>query len=169
MTTDQEGYSLPEVLVGLAVTSLLMSLLVMGVFRAGQGLDAPNSQITANRRIENAAAFISGDIEMARYSNLVDDPDVWVSTLTLSWNDYYQEPPLTSGMPAVHTSTYSLVGGALRRNFDGAVTTVVTSGASVEFSLDGSLITVRLTVTATEGPAQSTVVKTYRFNLRPQG
>ena len=33
MTTDQEGYSLPEVLVGLAVTSLLMSLLVMGVSR----------------------------------------------------------------------------------------------------------------------------------------
>lgn len=158
---EEEGLGLVETLLGIVLTVTLVGALVAMVYTAGKGVDTNNSKITAFREIENAAGFMGGDVAMAKYTDLVDGAGA-VSTVTLEWTDYYNSTSVG------HKSVYALSSGKLQRTYDGVVSNPAKNVTAVGFSKSGSLITVTLTVSATEGSTQFSTSKTYKFYMRPQ-
>ena len=168
---NQKGYSLVEFLVGVAVAGVTLGVLVNVVVRVSQGFDTSNSQITVYRQIENAAAFIGGDVNMAKYTDLTEGSSVTVSSsvgVGFDWTDYYQDANFG------HRAYYYVSGSDLVRDYDGVVTTIGKSISNATFSRGTTaagtdrLITATFTSSATEGPVQKSETKTFQFRLRPQ-
>lgn len=168
---SQKGFSLLEMTVALAVASVMLSVLTTIVYRAAQGLDKNNSQMGVYREIENAVAFIGGDVNMTKYTDLAEGASVDLSPsvgVSLEWTDFYQDANRS------HRVYYYLSATGLMRDYDGVVTKVGKSISSATFSRGttaagtGNLITVTLTASATEGPVQTSETKTFKFYLRPQ-
>lgn len=164
---NQRGFTLLEFMVGTAVAATMLGVLTTIVFRVGQGVDGNNSQIKVFRSLEDAASFIGGDVNMAKYTSLLAD-DSTSTTATFEWTDFYQDQNFG------HRAIYTLSGGNLIRDYDGIVNTVAKGVTSITFSRGTGaqgkdrLITGTITVSGTEGPQQFSETKTYRFQLRPQ-
>ncbi|MBM2826974.1 MAG: hypothetical protein HW403_1038 [Dehalococcoidia bacterium] len=171
MMRGQKGYTLVEVMVGMVVTTIVLGALTNVMLRVGQGFDTSNSQLTVYRQIEIAASFISGDINMAKYSDLAEGASITVSSSVgtgFDWTDYYQDANFG------HRAYYYISGSDLVRDYDGVVTTVGKSLSNVTFSRGTTaagtdrLITVTFTSSAIEGPVNFSQAKTFQFRLRPQ-
>lgn len=157
---DQRGFSFLEVLIGIALTSLMMGVLATGVFRLAQGFDQKNAQIAVSRRIDDAIAFVSADVRNARYTNLTSGAAA-VSTVTLEGTDYYAESL------ASHKAVYSLSGSNLQRAYDGGTaSTIGKSISSIQFSVSGNELTVVITAADTRGSVSFSDSKTFRYRLR---
>lgn len=164
---NERGLALVEVMVSTALVAIILGVLTTIVYRTGQGVDGNNSQITVFRSIEDAASFIGGDVNMAKYTSLSAD-NATATTATFEWTDFYEDQNFG------HRSIYSLSGTDLYRDYDGVIKVVAKNFSALTFSRGtvaqgkDRLITVTITVTATEGPKQFGETKTFRFKLRPE-
>ena len=161
---EQQGYNLIEIMVGIAVTSLMLGVMTTIVLRVGEGFDGNNSLIKATNQIEQAVGFIASDIRMAKFSDLISGAAP-VSTVNLGWTDYY------AGSNVGYKSVYSLNGTDLQRVYTvggvAATSMVGKSISTIAFSISGSLVTVSISTSATSGPKTQNETKTYRFFMRP--
>lgn len=156
----QRGMALLELMAAMAIAALVMGGALALIFQEYRGTDIAKTTVTAAHEIGNAARLISQDGMMAESTALVEGTDP-VDYLVLSWverSDFADIP---------HSSSYSLSGTQLQRDYDGMVTTVARNISKIEFSQAGRLLTFSISFTPRWWIPEQTVQKTYRIYLRP--
>jgi len=156
----QRGFTLIEVLVVLAIGSVLMTSALLTLQQVVWGTLRAGSQTMALTDVNFAAASIKEDIEMAQSTNLIDGNPVPQSSVTLTWIDYTL---FTSATQTHHSSMYTLSGTKLLRTYDGTVSIVSRHITSIGFTQNGRVVTVSVTATGTDVPQRS---KTFNFSMR---
>lgn len=165
MKKSQKGFTLVEILLVLAMGGILMVGIGITIFRTTTITMESSTQITALEDIKKVAFRVSKDIRMAATTNL-EDPGPVLNSLVLDWTSWYDETGELNPVP--HSISYtSLSGGELQRNYDGALTTVGSYISDIEFSQDGSIITVAIT-SSPRGNAEMAEQRTYQFYLQPK-
>ncbi|MFC1901048.1 type II secretion system protein J [Chloroflexota bacterium] len=140
MNVRQKGFTLLELLVGLAITGVI-SLAALGlIFYQLNGTAAIKTCVSASHELTNADRWIGQDVMMAENTNLIDGGKA-ENNLSLSWTDRYE----FSNIP--HTCNYSLDNGSLIRNYDGTEITVARNITYVEFSQNNNMLEVLLSCT----------------------
>jgi prepilin-type N-terminal cleavage/methylation domain-containing protein len=144
--TGERGYTLVELLIGAAITAVIIGFLGFTVFQTFQVEEFGDAQILARNELQNAAAWIHGDAVEAKSAS-------GGASLSLT-------------MPDTSTITYSVSGSNLTRTSGSTVNTVARNISSSTFSIASRLITVSLTSTPS-GRSGATASGTYYFNMRP--
>lgn len=157
--TRQKGVTLLELMLGMAITAMIVSGIVALIFQEYSGTAMAKTSVTVAHEIRNAARWISQDGMMAESTDLVEGAQP-ADNLTLTWIEQHD----FANIP--HSSSYYLEGTELRRNYDGSVTTVARDISKVAFSQTGRLITMSISCTP-QWWNSTTVEKTYRVYLRP--
>jgi len=147
-----------ELLAAMAITALVLSGVVALIFQEWSGTAIAKTSVTVAHEIRNAARWISQDGMMAASTDLVEEADP-VDHLTLTWIERYD----FINIP--HSSSYSLEGTQLRRDYDGIVTIVARDISKIEFSQTGRLLTVSISCTPRWWKS-ATVEKRYSIYLR---
>ncbi len=127
------------------------------IYQFNMASERGNNELSALSDVQNAGYWLTLDGERAEATNLVNGASP-AGSMTLSW---------TSGGQA-HTSTFSLSGTELKRNYNGTNTTVARHISSVGFSIAAQLVTVTITSTP-EGRVGVSEQATYKIWLRPTG
>ena len=154
----QKGFTLIEMLATLGVGGMVLSSASALYFHEVRGVATINSSVAASDDIGNVGRSLSGDAMMTKSSDLVEGAAP-VDTLTLTWTELYK----LAGTP--HTSTYWLFNSELKRDYDGAVTTVAREISSIAFSQTDRVITVVISASSSTYP--KTFQQTFRVRLRP--
>lgn len=153
-----------ELLVGLAVTGIIISGLVTALFQLERGFDRGNTQTTLNRAVDNAMLWIGDDVIMAKTitgSGCSSPPG---TCFQLKWTEYY------NGANTSHTITYALDASQnLTRTLDAnPAQTVGTGITAITYSASGRQVTVTLTDSATSWIA-GTLTETSSYVLYMRG
>jgi prepilin-type N-terminal cleavage/methylation domain-containing protein len=152
--SKQTGMTLIEALIALAIGAVILSALGAAIYTILNTTGRGNDEITTIRDIQSASYWISNDAQMAGEVTLIDgDPS---GNMTLHWND-------STGSP--HTSSYSLSGTELLRNYDSNQTTVAWSVSSVEFSVTDDILSYTI-VSVVPGRWNVSQQTTGQVNLR---
>jgi len=144
--SSERGFTLVELLVGAAITAVIMGFLGFMVFQTFQVEEFGDAQITARNELQNAAAWMQGDAVGARTAS--------------------GGAQLTLTLPGGSIVTYAVSGTNLTRTSGGTVNTVARNISAATFSVTGRLITVELTSTPS-GRSGALAQATYLFNMRP--
>ena len=160
----QKGFTLVELLVAMAVGSLLLTGVLLSLQQVVVGTGRSNSQVIALTDVNHAALAIKKDLMMAQNTDLTDNVSqsgsVW-----LGWTDYTG----WAGDNATHTISYTLVGTELRRTYDYATTSIVgRSITSIVFTQDGREISANITATSPGFPPRSETL-TFSVYMRTEG
>ena len=150
----QKGFTLVELLVVLAVGSVILvgSLLTINQVMLGTG--RTNSQVVALTEVNRAALQIKRDLMMTQDSNLDAVPR---SSVTLSWIDYTNFG--SENETSFHSSSYALSGTQLVRTYDSKESIVGRNITSVNFTQDGRVVNVVITATGSSVPQRSETLK----------
>jgi len=151
----QKGFTLVEVLVVTAIGGVLMMGLMLSIYNIVWGTSRSNNQVVTLTDVNHAALRIKKDLMMTQYTNLTDN--VSQDSATLSWTDYTgfdSENQSTS-----HSSSYTLSGTELQRNYDGTVSIVGRNITYLSFIQNGKVIDIVITATSPDGPEQSETLK----------
>ena len=154
----QKGFTLVEVLVVLAVGSVLLTGAVLSIQQLTMGTGRSNSQVIALTDVNQAALRIKKDLMMIQNTDLTDNVpqpgSVW-----LGWTDYTG----LAGDNATHSISYTLAGTELKRTYDDATTSIVGRNiTSIVFTQDGRVISATITATGPGFPPRS---KTLTFSV----
>lgn len=152
----QRGYSLVELVVAMTIASVIMSSLVGAIYIIITTTERGNAGISAMNDLRLASYWIGVDARMAGNTSLADGGPA-LDTVTLGWFDSWGRS---------HTSSYALAGTALRRTVDGATTTVAWHVTSLQFSLEGAMLTYEIE-SSPEGRWQVSREATGAVFLRP--
>jgi len=153
--SGQKGITLVEVLVATAITGLIAGALGTAIHQFITTSERGNQELRALNDVRNAGHWLNLDGQRTEATNLADGAPP-AATMTLSWTRAGQ----------VHTSTYSLSGTELKRDLNGAVTTIARHVSTVGFSVAGRLATVTISSTP-EGRWGVSEQATYQIWLRP--
>ena len=156
----QRGFTLVELLVALAVGSVVITGTLLTIHQVVYGTIRARSQTVALNDVNFAAARIKEDIIMAQSTSLTDGYPVPCSSLTLSWVDYTL---FASEQQNLHLCMYTLSGTELLRTYDGTVSIVGRNITSIGFTRNGRVITCNITATDTSVQERS---KTLTFSMR---
>jgi prepilin-type N-terminal cleavage/methylation domain-containing protein len=159
---NQEGFTIPELLITVAITGLIVGFLGTMVYQMLTVTEYGGDKMTATHELQNAANWVSYDGQMAKTAS-------GGSELVLLLPDSSQV-------------TYELVGSELFRNEGGSQMTLARNISAVQFSVEertehvtvGSLyedrhlriITMNVT-SAPEGRQNITEERQYKICLRP--
>ena len=155
----QKGFTLVEILVTLAVGSLIMTGALMSIYQVITGTDRSNSQVVSLTDVTNAARAIKEDLMVTQSSNLTDEDPVPQGSVTLTWIDYTN---FSSDNESYHSSSYTLSGTELLRNYDGTTKIVGRHISSIGFIQNGRVVTCNLTAT---GPGIMERVENLEFSI----
>jgi len=153
----QKGFTLIEILVVMGVGSVILMAALLSVQQVMVGTDRSNSQVVALADINQAVLRIKRDLIMTQETDLTDG--VPQSSVTLSWTDYTSFG--SENQTRSHSSSYTLSGTDLLRNYDGTVSIAGRQITSLGFTQDGRIISVVITAT---GPGASQRSKTLKFS-----
>jgi prepilin-type N-terminal cleavage/methylation domain-containing protein len=158
----QEGFTLPELLVTVAITGLIVGFLGTMVYQMLTVTEYGGDKMTATHELQNAANWVSHDGQMARSASGGDE--------------------LVLLMPDSSLVTYGLVGTELLRTEAGSQMTLARNISAVEFLVeerpkhvtagtfyeDRKERTITMNVTsAPEGRPNITEQREYKICLRP--
>ncbi len=135
----QTGFTLVEVLVAMAVGTIILTGVVLSIYQVVWSTDRSNSQVTVLTDLNTAALAIKEDLMMTQTTNLSSTPQ---SSANLSWIDYTS---FGASNQTSHSSRYILSGTNLTRNYDGTVTIVGRRITSISFTQSGKVVTVVIT------------------------
>lgn len=147
MIKDQKGFTLPELLITVAITGLIASFLGTAIYQIITVTEYGNDKAIATHELQNTAHWVSRDGQMAKTASSGD------SCLTLT-------------LPDDSSITYTVVGTELRRTAGESQMAIAQNISSVSFSVVDRLIT----MTITSSPPGRTNVNeqgTYKVCLRP--
>ncbi len=163
---SQKGFTLVEVLVMVAIGGVIITGVLASYQQVVSATMRNTRQTTAVSDVSTAALAIHKDLLMAQ--GTVDVPADGIpvvvtgaQTVTFNWinfvsTDFGGGAPQEGGTP--HTSTYSLTGTTLTRNYDGQDIIVgrnVTYLAFARSNADDRLFTITITSTAPGLPVES--------------
>jgi prepilin-type N-terminal cleavage/methylation domain-containing protein len=112
----QGGFTLLELLVAIAITSIIVVGLVMTIFQLYTGHARTSGEMTVVRQVQQAGYHISRDTHMAGEVLVDSDPDTpEVVTLTWYWFLYHEDEPDRDGEG--NRVIYTLEDGRLYRNY----------------------------------------------------
>ena len=143
----QSGFTLPELLVTMAITGALATVVGSSVFHIFNVTEYGNDRLQALHELQNAGFWLNNDGQMA--VSAVGD-----GTLVLT-------------LPTSATVTYALSGTNLTRTSGSSVITLAQNISSVSFTVSGRLVTMDLT-SAPAGRPNVSEQGTYVVYLRPQ-
>jgi prepilin-type N-terminal cleavage/methylation domain-containing protein len=144
----QKGFTLPEVLITVAITGLIIGVLGTAVYQIITVTESGNDRMTAIHELQNAGHWVSLDGQMARTATggnelaliLPDDDD-----------------------PSI---TYTVVDSELRRTADESQMILARNISGISFSVENRVITMTIT-SSPEGRANIIEGGTYKVHLRP--
>lgn len=142
----ERGFTLVELLMGAAITAVIVSFLGFMVFQTFQVEEYGDAQVTARNELQNAAAWLQSDAVEAKTAT--------------------GGAQLTLTMPDSTTVSYTRSGTNLIRTAGSTVNTIARNITAASFSVSGRLITVDLT-SAPPGRSGAVAQGTYLFNMRP--
>ncbi len=151
--SGERGVTLVELLVATAISATIMGMMAKSWDTIFLSQGTGQAIVAASVDLQTADYWITLDGQTAQTTDLVDGGPPG-SSMTLTWGDGGQ------------TSTYSLSGTELRRDFNGIVKTLAWNASSVSFSRQGRLITVALSLVP-PGPWGVSQQSTFYVRLRP--
>ncbi|MFC1874463.1 type II secretion system protein J [Chloroflexota bacterium] len=144
----QKGFTLIEVLVVLAVGSVITMGTVLTFYQIVWGAGRSNSQIVASTDANQAALRVRKDLMMAHNTDMTDNVSQSGSVL-LTWTD------LTGDNYTDHSISYVLSGTELQRDYDGVVSITGRHITDITFIQDGRVVNVAITATGSGTPQRS--------------
>lgn len=156
----QKGFTLVEVLVILAVGSVITLGALLTFQQIFVGTGRSNSQVIAVTDVNQAALRIKKDLIMAQNTDLTDNVTQSGSVL-LGWTDY-------TGNSTDHSISYALSGIELQRDYDGTVSIIGRKITSISFTQDGRVVNVVITATSSTFPPRSKTLE-FRVYKRAEG
>ncbi len=141
----QRGVTLVELMMTIAITGVIVAFLGTAIWQISSVTAYGNDRLTALHELQNAASWFNQDGQGATAAS------AGPNTLTLD------------GSPTV---TYTLVGSQLQRSDGGAPLVVARNITSVNFTVNGRVVTMSLTA-APQGQYDVSQTGTYVVNLRP--
>ncbi len=142
----QEGVTLVELLVAVAVTGIIVVFLGTAIYQIITITEYGNDRLTAMHELQNAAHWFNLDGQRASTANVNGD-----LLLTISANN---------------SITYSLAGTELHRTAGGNQMTLARNISSADFAVQNRVITMSLT-SSPEGRDNVSENGTYKVYLRP--
>ncbi|MDY6911652.1 MAG: hypothetical protein SVM79_04765 [Chloroflexota bacterium] len=131
ISTNERGFTLAEVLVTTAISMAIAGLLGTAIYQFFVVTNQGSDTMTAMHQIQNASHWLNIDGQMSNSAN-------GGSQLELT-------------IPNSATVTYALSGTELRRTVEGSQMTVARNISSIDFSIDGRVITTTITAAPEEG------------------
>jgi len=169
---NQQGFTLIELIVAIAITALIIGVIVMSIFQVFTVNALSSNHMKAVRQVQNAGYWISRDTLMAQDVSPFPDADGF--PLDVSWQEFGTEDV---GDATLHEVTYTLlVNGDLKRSHsvDGGGPSEIVVAQYIESALtscvwDDDADKLTLTVTATVGtwPQVETEARVYEIVPRP--
>ncbi|MEE9262601.1 MAG: type II secretion system protein [Dehalococcoidia bacterium] len=156
----QRGFTFMGLLVTIGLTSVIGSVLVVTFYQMSYFTSRDQAKVATIADLRNSMQWLAKDIQMANTTSLVEEFPTVYDNLTLNWTDQF------GGAADAHSAAYSVVGTELRRTYDGFILAVARGVTSVQFSLQGRLITITLT-SADDKWTDVTRQFSHYFYLRP--
>ena len=145
----QKGFTLPELLLTMAITGLIASFLTLAIYQIITITDSGNDRMKALHELQNAGHWLSLDGQMARTANGGNE-------LALTLPD---DSPITS-------ITYAVVDTELLRTADGFQMILARNISDISFFVENQVITMTIT-SSPEGRANISEQGIYKVFLRP--
>ena len=165
---DSSGFTLVEALVAIGILTFAVGVIGSGMFQVLNFQRFWKDDVGATKELRHAGSWFAGDalnaedaLDAGGVTQLTCNPNPDAEQVTLKWTD-------TNGVTQ-HTATYSLSGAELIRNYDGVLNTMarpVVAG-SLDFSLCGNLLTLKMQVEADRGANEDITLQTYLRRLQP--
>lgn len=159
---SQEGFSLPELLVTVAITGVIVSFLGMAVYQILNVTEYGGDKMTAIHELQNTAHWVSHDGQMAKTASGGDE--------------------LVLLLPDSSLVTYGVVGSELLRTAGGSQMTLARNISAVQFLIEehteritagpyyedrGERIITMTVTSAPQGRPNISEQKEYKICLRP--
>ncbi|MBA7660586.1 hypothetical protein ES703_68589 [subsurface metagenome] len=151
MMKGQKGFTLPELLITVAITGLIVSFLGVAIYQIITVTESGNDRMTAIHELQNAGHWLSLDGQMAKTATGGNE-------LALTFPD---DSSITS-------ITYARVNSELRRTADESQMILARNISDISFSVENRVITMTIT-SSPEGRADINEEGTYKVCLRPAG
>jgi hypothetical protein len=142
----EKGFTLTGLLINVAITGLIVSLLGTAVYQIITVTEYGNDQMIAVHELQNAAHWVSLDGQMAKTATGGDE--------------------LVLNMPDESSITYGVVNRELYRIADDSQMTLARNISSVSFSVEERIITMTVT-SSPQGRPNVSEQRTYKICLRP--
>jgi prepilin-type N-terminal cleavage/methylation domain-containing protein len=142
----EKGYTLVELLVTLAVSGIIFTVIGGVIFQLSTVSGAGNDRLTANHSLQNAAYWFNLDGQSAQNATGGDQ--------------------LALTAPDAGTIVYSLAGHNLLRTAGNWATTLAQDVSKVNFTVRGRLVSMDITASPS-GRANISVEQNYTVYLRP--
>ncbi len=147
----QRGFTLIEVLVTLAVSSVLLTGAVLSIQQIMVTTSRNNSQVVVLDEVNRAALQFKKDLQSRDSANISADSHA----ITINWIDNASFAP---GSPQAYTASYGLSGTNLLRTGDNTTTIVARRINNISFSQNGVYINVAITATSSSFPYKSETI-----------
>ncbi|MCH8279485.1 MAG: prepilin-type N-terminal cleavage/methylation domain-containing protein [Chloroflexi bacterium] len=167
-TADSSGFTLIEALVAIGILTFAVAIIGSGMFQVFNFQQFWQADVVATKELRHAGSWFAGDalnaedvLDAGGVTQLTCNPDPAAEQVTLQWTD-------KDGVTQ-HSATYSLSGAKLIRNYDGDLNTMarpVVAG-SLDFTLCGNLLTLKMQVEADRSTNEDITLQTYIRRLQP--
>jgi len=161
MMRGQSGFTLVELLVALAITSLLLPAVITSIFQITRGTTQINNDLAVQQDIELASSWFTRDLALALTTDVAHNVAP-VTSMRVDWID--QTGWAVEGSES-HYVEYTLIAPNLYRNYDGNISIVARHVSSILFSRVGTYITISMTSTSED----QSVSLNYFVEPRPEG
>jgi prepilin-type N-terminal cleavage/methylation domain-containing protein len=167
LSRNQIGFTLIEVIVGLAISSILGGGIIMGIYQIGRVNEMSNARVTSVKQLENALYYINRDVQMSQSIDS-ESEDYW---LKLDWTEWEENN--------YNEVTYIVDAGLVTRSYyvnsqlisEKPVASDITSFAATPPDKDASppekAWTIDLTATTTSGHRQQSETRQMKIIPRP--
>jgi len=146
MIKRERGFTLVEVLIGVAITGLIVGLLGTSIYQAVASTEYGSDKMSASHDLQNVAYWFDFDGQRAR--------------------DASADSELVLSLPDGSSVTYSVVGTELQRTAGESQMTLADNISDVSFSVENRMITMDIT-SSPEGRWGISNQGIYKVSLRP--
>ena len=164
---NNKGFTLIELIVGLAVGSIILAGVVGSIFTVMRLTPEIKDQIVVLSDLDRAAHWLTRDVQMGFDSDLLNNAPP-VSQVTITWNDYTKAADLEGSIAHSVTYIWHSVNGTLQRTYDGEISLAGAYLTNVGFTRNDRSVTVTLTSSDGEN-VESTATRTFTILMRAEG